>query len=156
MNEARTSFCLSRSCEIRTDRHALRPCFSVLSCRLVRSIRAVEDATMLHSAYARLAHVYAPSILLEEGVPVCRCAPGPRSNLSSSRAVVRAGQGIFRGILGIFRGIGLTKRGNGCILYNAGSEKGRCSPQNDAMTFQIWFWMGPGTEEKSKNLSKPA
>jgi len=30
----------------------------------------------------------------------------------------------------IFIGIGLTKAGFGCILYDVGSPKSRCSPQN--------------------------
>ena len=63
---------------------------------------------------------------------------------------------LFRIFVRFFRETGLTKRGNGCILYSAGSKKSWCSPQNDAALDLVSAESGADSEEKSKNLSKLA
>ena len=56
----------------------------------------------------------------------------------------------------LFLDFGLTSGGFVCIVYSAGSEKGRCSPQNWNCSERIGRLSVAGSEEKSKNLSKVA
>ena len=62
-------------------------------------------------------------------VSMCACmrslVPTPRQSPGGGGVFL-----VFRDFSRFFRETGLTKRGNGCNLYSAGSKKGRCSPQN--------------------------
>ena len=63
------------------------------------------------------------------------------------------GAKIFSAFFGIFAGFGLTKRKNGCIVYDIGLIKGRCSPQKRHVKLNRSAGCpAAGSEEKSKKL----
>ena len=103
------------------------------------------------SCLARTEHVLPVNPRGQRGVE-----PGRPGTEALCRPVPGAGHGVRMIFLGFFRGIGLTKLGNGCILYSTGSKKDWCSPQNGTALNRESAWSGLNSEEKSKNLSKVA